>query len=77
MATYRVFGKTSVTVSIVVEANTPEEAIECADEEFGGINGFCGNGGADKLIGVYGSNESIEEDGSEIEWFEAEPSDGE
>jgi hypothetical protein len=44
---------------VTVEAGTKEEAISEAFED-GTIGGFCGNGGNDKLIGVYGSNASIE-----------------
>ena len=40
-------------------------------EEFKGIHNFGGNGGWDKLIGVYGHNESIKIDG-EIEFISCE-----
>ena len=55
-----------------VEAETEEEAIEKAYAEWPGITGFCGNGGNDKLIGVYGEDSSIEGDGAEPEFMEAE-----
>jgi hypothetical protein len=57
---YRVTGKADVWVSIIVEADSKESAIEQADRDFGGVGGFAGNGGSNKLIGVTGSKESIE-----------------
>ena len=59
MKKYTVLGNTSVTVSVEVEANSEEEAIEAAYAKFGGIHAYCGNGGVDKLIGVQGSKETI------------------
>lgn len=59
---YTVLGNTQITVSVVVEANSREEAIEKASREFTGISEFVGNGGFDKLIGVYRQNESITAD---------------
>ena len=61
---YRVYGHTTVTVSTLVEANSEEEAIEKANQEFGGIHSYCGNGGTDKLIGVDGEYDTIEADDS-------------
>ncbi len=46
-------------------------AIEMASDEFGGVQEFVGNSGVDKLIGVYGSDESIHADG-EVEFESAE-----
>ena len=42
---YRVSGKVNCWVSIVVEASSKEEALDVADSEFGGVSGYCGNGG--------------------------------
>lgn len=70
MKKYRVCGIVSVDVSTVVQANSPEEAKEIADHFFGGISGFCGNGGSSKLIGVTGHDESIECNDN-VEWQEA------
>lgn len=64
---YLVTGKAEVSVYIRIEAGSEEEAIEKANEEFGGITSYCGNGGMDKLIGVDGINESIDADGEA--WF--------
>ena len=60
---YRVIGNIQVSVGITVEAESEEEAIQKAYEEFGGVRDYCGNGGTDKLIGVDGSTEWIEADG--------------
>ncbi len=60
---HRVIGNIQVSVGIIVEAENEDEAIQNAYEEFGGVNGYCGNGGTDKLIGVDGDTEWIEADG--------------
>lgn len=57
---YRVSGNIRVSVGITVEAESEDEAIQKAYEEFGGVNDYCGNGGIDKLIGVDGDTEWIE-----------------
>lgn len=60
---YRVIGTIQVSVGITVEAENEDDAIQKAYEEFGGVTGYCGNGGIDKLIGVDGDTEWIEADG--------------
>lgn len=67
MAKWTVAGSVEVTVSIIVEAETEDEAMELAEEKFGGVKSYCGNGGYDKLIGVDGDSESIACDG-EVEF---------
>ena len=57
---YRVFGHTTVNVTIEVDANSEDEAYAAAMEECGCLTAFCGNGGTDKLIGVDGSDESVD-----------------
>jgi hypothetical protein len=60
MAKYKVTGYVSVQVDIVLEANSKEEAKEKAcDEMAGGLTSYCGNGGINKLVGVYGEEYSI------------------
>lgn len=71
MKKWQVYGTVSVSVGMKVEAETKEEAIEKASEEWEGIGGFCGNGGTNKLIGVYGEDCSIEEGGSHPEFTDA------
>lgn len=65
MANYCVYGLATATVTITVEADSPEEALEKANDQFGGVSGYAGNGGmGDKLIGVSGWNETIQYDDS-------------
>lgn len=56
-------------MSITFEVDDIDYAVDVAAEEFGGITGYCGNGGNDKLIGVTGDAESISCWG-EVEWNE-------
>lgn len=60
MANYKVHGKAYVDVYVDVEADGAEEAIEVASNEVSELTSFVGNGGYDKLVGVYGNNQSIE-----------------
>lgn len=59
MGTFRVPFTFTATIYIEVEAVDKEEAIDKAYEEIS-VGQFVGNGGNDKLIGVYDSNHSIE-----------------
>lgn len=52
MKKYTVTGHATVVCSMVVEANTEEEAIERANEQFGSLINYTGMGGTDKMIGV-------------------------
>jgi hypothetical protein len=72
MPQYKVWGKFTAYVYKKVEAENAEEAVEKAAEEFGGISGYSGNGGWDKLIGVRGTDEGIECEYPEIEWEQPE-----
>ncbi len=54
---YRVIGTIQVSVGIIVEAENEDDAIQKAYKEFGGVTGYCGNGGTDKLIGVDGDTD--------------------
>ena len=60
MANYKVHGKAYVDVYVDVEADSAEEAIEVASNEISELISFVGNGGYDKLVGVYVNNQSIE-----------------
>ena len=71
MAKFRVYGVVQVTVWTEVEAEDSESAKEVADEYFGGVSGYCGNGGSDKLIGVCG-DDGISADFECPEWTEVE-----
>jgi len=68
---FRVTGKTTVEVTIEVEADSIEHAKEVAYDELCGLQCYVGNGGMDKLIGVDGETETVSADG-EIEWTDAE-----
>ena len=64
---YRVFGRTTVTVSMIVSVPdgrelTEEEIYKRAKKHFRGIKSYLGNGGDDKLIGVDGETETIAAD---------------
>lgn len=74
MKKYIVTGKVTAYISVELEAESKEEAIEMAYEECSGPMNFVGNGGTDKLIGVCDTDSatvSINCD-EEIEYTEAE-----
>lgn len=52
MKKYTVTGHATVVCSMVVEAESEEEAIEKANEDFGSLTNYAGMGGIDKLLGV-------------------------
>ena len=62
MKKYKVIGTTVVTVTKEVWANNEDEAYDKAYDELSGLTAFCGNGGTDKLVGVYGYDESVDAD---------------
>ena len=72
MKKYRVFGTTVVTVAKEVWANNEDEAYEKAFDKLNSLTQFCGNGGCgDKLVGVYGYDESVSAD-DDIEYNDYE-----
>ncbi len=71
MKKYQVMGTATITVYKEVWAANEEDAIDRASNELQELTPYCGNGGYDKLIGVEGSNESIEA-GGWIDWNETE-----
>ena len=63
MTTVNVYLKQSVSIKVeleVPELMTEKEIVEKAFNEFDGLTAYAGNGGMDKLVGVSGSNISIE-----------------
>ena len=68
---YRVYGHTTVNVTIEVMADSAEEAISEACGELNGLIPYVGNGGTDKLVGVDGDCASVSAD-DEIQWTSAE-----
>lgn len=77
MKKYSVRGTTVVTVIKEVWASNEDEAYDKAWRELTSLTVFCGNGGTDKLIGVYGSDESVAADDNieydDIEILEDDP----
>lgn len=74
MKKYIVSGEVTAYISVELEAESKEEAIEMAYEECSGPMDFVGNGGTDKLIGVCDTDSatvSINCD-EEIEYTEVE-----
>ena len=57
MSKYRVTGTATVLCSMVVKADSEEEAIELANKEFGSLSNYAGMGGTDKLVGVISSDD--------------------
>lgn len=55
---YEVYGRCTLVCGMRVKATSPEEAIEIANEEFGGLSNYAGMGSCDCLVGV-----STSEDG--------------
>jgi transcription elongation factor Elf1 len=60
MKKFKVYGNVNVVVTKEVWANSPEEAMEKAQERLSGLTAYCGNGGYDKLVGVENSDESVD-----------------
>ena len=77
MKKYRVRGTTVVTVTKEVWASNEDEAYNKAFNQLDSLTAFCGNGGIDKLVGVYGDDESVDADGTieydDIEVLENDP----
>lgn len=76
MKKYRVYGNVNVVVTTIVEVPDDEQIAAddiyaLAYEKFEGISSFVGNGGCDKLIGVCGSEDTIDAD-QEVEFDDYE-----
>jgi hypothetical protein len=72
---YRVYGYTTVSLSMLVEADSPEDAKDEAALSWPGLTGYVGNGATGgRLLGphVDDSDPSIESDGSEPTWNDAQ-----
>lgn len=71
---YRVEGFVKVYVTVELNANSKEEAIQKAEDNYTQLENYGGNGGYDKLVGVcdgYGMKASICSD-DEINYKTAE-----
>lgn len=58
MNKYRVSGICHVICEMDVLANNEEEAIEIANDEFGGLTNYAGTGGTSYLVGVITSEDN-------------------
>ena len=67
MKKFKVYGTYTITIAKEVWARDEDEAVDKAQDNWGGVHEYVGNGGYDKLIGVYGDDESVAADGYE-EW---------
>ena len=47
---YRVYGRTTVTVTVEVSADNKKDALEVAFDQLTNLTAFAGNGGFDKLV---------------------------
>lgn len=78
MKKYLVSGTTVVTVTKEVWAANEDEAFDKAFRELDSLTAFCGNGGTDKLIGIYDDYASVSADDvivyDDIEELEDDPS---
>jgi hypothetical protein len=75
MEIYEVRGTVTIEVLKRVKAKDEYAAIELAKRYFNGLEGYCGNGGYDKLIGVCEESESVQLCGDSIDWHEAQLTD--
>ena len=71
MKTWKVYGSVPVNVTVTVDAETADDAIDKAYEEFGGLTNYAGNGGMDKIVGTSERNVSLDASYSEPEFKEA------
>lgn len=72
MPIYEVHGHATVICGMRVEANSEEEAIKIANEEFGGLTNYTGMGGTYHLLGVLDSeNDRCVLPDSEVEFDDA------
>ena len=72
MKSWNVYGSVPVGVRMRVEAETKEEAFEKAYEQFPGLTNFAGNGGVDKMVGVYENDCSLDAEYGEPTFHDAE-----
>ena len=58
MSRYEVIGHANVICSMEVEAESAEEAIEIANNDFGSLTNYVGMGGGQHLLGVLTSEDN-------------------
>lgn len=77
MSKWNVYGSVKIGLTMTIDADSEEEAIEKASEEFEGLQNLVGNGGTNKIVGTDDENTSLEADGWEPEFDSATSADGE
>lgn len=55
---YEVYGHASIVCSMRVHADSQEEAVKIAQNSFGSLQNYTGNGGTECLIGVSDSKDA-------------------
>ena len=70
---FNVYGTVYVAVTVTVEADNADDAIDKAYDECSGLSGYVGNGGSDKLVGTNNSSVSLDAGESEAYFTDAEP----
>ena len=58
MPKYRVLGSCTLVCTMDVIANSGDEAIEIANDEFGSLTNYAGMGGTGNLVGVLDSSDN-------------------
>lgn len=72
---YAVHGTVTVSVTMTVEADSPEAAIEAAERDYPGLSDYCGNGAiSGKLVGTASENLTVYAGDDFPEFIEAEGS---
>jgi hypothetical protein len=56
--TYEVYGHANIICSMQVKATSEEEAIQIANDTFGGLTNYAGMGSCDCLVGVLTAEDS-------------------
>lgn len=66
--TYKVYGHCTVICSMHVKAESEEEAIEIANDTFGGLTNYAGMGSCDCLVGcIFPDSDPIFDDCEEVQ----------
>lgn len=72
MNTYRFSKKIEVDVTAIVDAESPEEALEKIEAEGADLDNFAGNGGTTRLLGFYPGTIDLSIEPSDEVCFEKE-----
>jgi hypothetical protein len=72
MKKFNVYGSIPVHITFRIEAESEEDAIDKAYENFPGLTNYLGNGGVDQILGVNDSDISLDGGCQEPEFTTAE-----